>query len=181
VKNLNLSHFKIVVVENNGARNTFLDELASHPNSTLNILYTENNRLVAEDKGNRELRDVHDCIHHHAVADDDFVVKMTGRYVLLDDSEFMKTIKHIDAGIADHDCVIKFGSYMNPVDHAVDDCITGLIGMRCRFMKQIQLSERREPVEWNYAKTARTIPEKVRMVDTLGIRICPGSNEYFDV
>jgi hypothetical protein len=70
---------------------------------------------------------------------------------------------------------------MNPVDHAVDDCITGLIGMRCRFMKQIQLSERREPVEWNYAKTARTIPEKVRMVDTLGIRICPGSNEYFDV
>jgi hypothetical protein len=39
----------------------------------------------------------------------------------------------------------------------------------------------RGEVEWNYAKTARTIPEKVRMVDTLGIRICPGSNEYFDV
>jgi hypothetical protein len=52
VKNLNLSHFKIVVVET--AQNTFLDD--SPPNSTLNILYTENNRLVAEDKGNRELR-----------------------------------------------------------------------------------------------------------------------------
>jgi hypothetical protein len=73
VKNLNLSHFKIVVVETT-AQNTFRRTRLHY--STLNILYTENNRLVAEDKGNRELGRVHDCIHHHAVADDDFVVKM---------------------------------------------------------------------------------------------------------
>jgi hypothetical protein len=70
VKNLNLSHFKEVVKTT--AQETHFDELAP-PNSTLNILYTENNRLVAEDKAPRT--GTHDCIHHHAVADDDFVVK----------------------------------------------------------------------------------------------------------
>jgi hypothetical protein len=31
-------------------RKKHISRIASHPNSTLNILYTENNRLVAEDK-----------------------------------------------------------------------------------------------------------------------------------
>jgi hypothetical protein len=76
--------------------------------------------------------------------------------------------------------MIKFGSYMNPVDHAVDTASpTHRNAVPIHETNTVERTER--TVEWNYAKTARTIPEKVRMVDTLGIRICPGSNEYFDV
>jgi hypothetical protein len=96
-----------MVVVKQRRRNTFLDELAS----TIHTQHTLHRKQPTRRRRQGQPRTA-GCttIHHHAVADD-FVVD--GRYVLLDDSEFMKTIKHIDAGIADHDCVIKFGSYMN--------------------------------------------------------------------
>jgi hypothetical protein len=111
--------------------------------------------------------------------DSDFIVKLTGRYVLEHDSEFMREIQNLHN--TQYDCIVKYGPYFAPVDYKTPNCITGLIGMRCKYMKQIEFPGE-EPVELNWGKATYLIPdEKIRMVQNLGIQICPGCDTYFFV
>lgn len=172
VKELNIENYKIVVVENNGYRVTFLDSLHDE------IFYTRNNSLKTRNIGYKELLDIIDCIYKYKMNDDDFIVKMTGRYILNNDSEFMKIIKNIH--ITNYDCVIKYGSFMDPSVFKKDDCITGLIGMKCFYIKKIEKPNGGESIEWKWAKVTKLIDDKkIYIVDKLGINICPGSNKYF--
>jgi len=174
IKYLNIENYKIIIVENNGARNTFLNELDCE------VYYTENNFLGTYNKGFKELQDVLDCIDKYGINDTDFIVKMTGRYILNDDSEFMNTVKNIDN--TKYDCIIKYGSVYNPVAYKMDDCITGLICMSCCYVKQIEKPNDNECVEWKWGKVTKLIAdEKIHLVDNLGINVCPGSNDYFMV
>jgi len=171
IKNLNFENYKIIVVENNGKKDTFLNRLDCE------VYYTENNFIQTTNKGLKELQDILDCIDKYNIKDTDFIVKMTGRYILDDDSEFMNVIKH-----KNFDCVIKYGSYFKPVNYKMDDCITGLIGMICLFVKQIEKPNENECVEWKWGKVTKLIDdEKIYLVNKLGINICPGSNTYFKV
>ncbi len=71
---------------------------------------------------------------------------------------------------------------MKPVNYKMDDCITGLIGMKCYYVKQIKKPQEYECVEWNWAKVTKLIDDKkICMVNKLDISICPGSNDYFMV
>jgi hypothetical protein len=160
---------EIIIVENNGKRSTFLDTLGCK------VFYTNNNFLETPNRGHKELQDILDTITEFKINDDDFIVKMTGRYILHDNSEFINIVKK-DI----YDCVIKYGPYFKPVNHKVDDCITGLIGMRCSYIKQIELPGDTVAIEWNWAKATNLI-EKIYMVDKLGIDICPGGDHYFSV
>ena len=64
----------------------------------------------------------------------------------------------------------------------MDDCITGLIGMSCFYVKQIKKPNENECVEWNWGKVTKLIEDnKIYIVNVLGIHICPGSNKYFMV
>jgi len=164
--------YKIIIVENNGVRPTFLDDFG------IDVLYTENNFLRTTNKGVKELRDVHECIEKYNIPDDAFVVKMTGRYILELDSPFITQIKKP----VQVDCIVRFGSYISPKDTQCEDCITGLIGMRCRYVKEIDYPGGTECVEWKWAKKTYDIPiTSVRAIGRLGISICPGSNIYFSV
>ena len=162
---------RIILVENNGPRPTFLDGMGCQ------VFYTTNNTIPTANKGIKELQDVLDCIRYFQIKDTDFIVKMTGRYVMTDPAEFLQ------AGRSDrYDCVIQYGSYLAPVNYKLDDCITGLIGMRCKYVKQIERPAENECVEWKWGKVTRLIPdEAIYKVRKLGIRICPGSNTYFSV
>lgn len=168
----NFKNYKIIIVENNGLRNTYLNSLGCE------IYYTNNNSLPRINKGYRELQDILDCIQKYNINDSDFIVKMTGRYFLDDTSEFMDNVKNIDD--TKYDCIIKYGSYMSPVNYKMNDCVTGLIGMRCDYVKQISKPEENECVEWKWAKVTQMIDDnKICMVDKLGIYICPGNDKYF--
>ncbi len=167
----NIQDYKIIIVENNGKRNTFLDNLGCE------VFYTKNNFLKTN-KGVKELKDIFDCITKFEIKDTDFIVKMTGRYILNEDSKFMNIIETINH--THFDCVIRYGSYIKPVDYKMDDCITGLIGMSCFFVKKIPMND--ECIEWKWAKVTKLIDDqKICMVNKLGINICPGSNSYFEV
>jgi hypothetical protein len=64
----------------------------------------------------------------------------------------------------------------------MDDCITGLIGMRCLYVKQIEKPSEYDCIEWKWGKVTQLIDDKkIYMVNNLGINICPGSNNYFMV
>jgi hypothetical protein len=144
------------------------------------VYYTENNFLQTGNKGIKELQDILDCIDKYNINDTDFIVKMTGRYILNDNSEFMNVIKNINN--SKYDCVIKYGSYFKPVNYKMNDCITGLIGMSCYYVKLIEKPNERECVEWKWSKVTKLIDDKkIYLVNNLDINICPGSNNYFKV
>jgi len=174
IKKLSITNYKIIIVENNGLRNTFLNSLEC------DVYYTNNNVLKNVNKGYKELQDILDCIEYYNINDDDFIVKLTGRYILHDNSEFMNIIKNINN--KNYDCIIKYGSYLSPVNYKMNDCITGLIGMKCIYIKQIENPTEHECVEWKWAKSTYLINDKkIYIVNKLGIDICPGSNDYFSV
>ena len=174
IHTLGIEAYRIIIIDNNGQRPTYLDTLGC------DVLYTNNNSLPISNNGYKELQDILDCITHYNIADTDFIVKMTGRYILEDNSEFMLAIQNQPT--TQHDCIIKFGSFNRPVDYQMNDCITGLIGMRCSFVKQIVKPQPNECVEWKWGQATYLIDAaKIHKVDRLGIRICPGSNSYFSV
>jgi hypothetical protein len=174
IENLHFENYKIIIVENNGKRDTILNMLGCE------VYYTNNNFLQTNNKGIKELQDVLDCIKHYNINNSDFIVKMTGRYILDDNSEFMNIIKNIHN--TKYDCVIKYGSYFKPVNYKMDDCITGLIGMSCVYIKQIEQPKENECVEWKWGKVTNLIDnKKIYLVNKLGINICPDSNNYFKV
>jgi len=161
-----LSNCKVIVVENNGLRPTYLDSMG------VDVYYTDNNSLGLE-KGTTELLDINACINKYNIRDDDFVVKMTGRYKLDLNSPFMNEISRLNT---DTECIIRYGSFYEP-DNNKNDCITGLIGIRCKYIKMIKSSP---IIEHAWAATSQLIePSKVIVLNPLGIYICPGSNEYF--
>jgi len=165
INDLNIDNSKIIIVENNGQRDTFLNTLGCE------VFYTSNNSIQTNNKGLKELQDVLDCIDKYDIAPTDFIVKITGRYILNEDSEFMKIVKGIHK--TSYGCVIRYGPYYKPVNHKMDDCITGLIGMYCLYVKQIEKPGEKEAVEWKWAKVTRLINDKhTYIVKNLGINIC---------
>lgn len=172
IQNHNIENYEIIVVENNGFRKTCLDDL------NCKVYYTNNNSMLTNNKGYKELQDILDCIEKYNISDADFIVKMTGRYILENNSEFMSIVK--DVNQKNYDCIIKYGSFLSPVDYKTKDCITGLIGMRCYYIKQINRLKEVPCIEWEWAKVTYLMDDnKIYKVNKLGINICPGCNNYF--
>lgn len=166
---------KIIIVENNGLRETFLDEFVE-----CDIFYTNNNLIDVQNKGTKELLDVFECISKYEIADDDFIVKLTGRYLINDDCIFINALKNMTETT---ECIIKYGSFLNGLDYQTEDCLTGLIGMTCKYVKQIEKPVGFSSVEWNWAKVTYLINENnIYKVNKLGINICPiyyNNTNYF--
>ncbi len=165
---------KIIIVEGNGKRKTELDEFG------LDVFYTNNNRLKTGNKGMKEHLDILDCMTYYNITDSDFVVKMTGRYFVHYNSSFIKIVAEPNF---QQDAVIKFGSFLKPVDYQMEDCITGLIGMRARYIRSIRVPQETEAIEWCWARASYMIRSAYLTViqGPLGLDICPASNTYFSV
>jgi hypothetical protein len=160
---------KVIIVENNGKRETYLDRVG------FDVLYTNNNALSVE-KGVKELRDILECIKEYKINPDDFIVKMTGRYRLAEHSDFFDSVSRLTPEV---DCIIKYANISKRSEPVLDknDCITGLIGMRAKHIERIDDSL--TPIEWAWAKESSVIPEEKRIIlDTLGIHISVGPNNY---
>jgi len=162
--------YKIIILENNGQRPTFLDEFG------IDVFYTNNNLLQTPNIGNKELADLHECIRQYQIQEDDFIIKLSGRYIIQEQSEFMDAlIKHRDTKAA----IVQYGSFNAIQYERIRDCVTGLIGMQCRYMKQIQFAQPFGCIEWNWADVVLSIPETdVHRLRSLGLAICPGPDEY---
>jgi hypothetical protein len=132
IQKYNIQDTKIIFVENNGKRETYLDELGC------DVFYTNNNSLPVKNKGYKEIRDVLDCIAAYNIQDTDFVVKLTGRYIVERDSPFMAALQA----------------------EPQRDCISGLIGMKCAYVKRIELPIKYECAEWKWAGVTYLIDEE---------------------
>lgn len=213
---------QIVIVENNGGKQKYLEDYKNDVDCT--TFYTNNNRNIETGNiGIKELIDVLNCINRYNIGDDDFIVKMNGRYLLNDDSEFITALKNtivkttntntveeivnitetvtetvlepateqqtfteyqletppVTTSSETH-CIIKYGSYETPVNYKTGECISALIGMRGKFVKQINIPRMDERAENVWAAASRSIDDQnIVMLEKLGINVCPGGNDYF--
>jgi hypothetical protein len=175
--------YKIVIVENQsirvrqfsfGIHQTFLNSFK------VPVLYTRTNEIVTRNYGMKELLDIKHCIDHFGIQDDDFIVKITGRYILKEDSEFVREVRNLSQ--TNYDAIIRYGSYIeDPPEGKSDNCVTGLIGLRCRYVKKIEIPDEDTYVEWKWAKVINSLEEsKVRILRWLGIFIRPEvQKKYF--
>jgi hypothetical protein len=89
----------------------------------------------------------------------------------MDPSPFIDRILYLSDNI---DCILRYGSFMTPSDTKVKDCITGLIGMRCKYVKLIEEPDGNNPVEWNWASVTYQIPEeRLIAMKSLGLYMRP--------
>lgn len=172
-------NFIPLIVENNSKQNkTFLDDFG------IPVLYTRNNdpekcRINRTFIGDIENKDVQECIKKFGISDDDFIVKFTGRYIVEPHSEFMATLfDMMDTDPYKYDTIVKYGNYDSPQNHRMNEVVTGLIGMRTKYVKQITFNNR--SIEHDWAEISMKIPdEKVYIPDALGVQMCPGKVDGF--
>jgi len=166
---------EIVLVDGNGDRPTVLNTLA-----VSRVVYTNNNAMPTANRGKKELADVLAVLDAVGAQPDDFVVKLTARYIVAVDSPFLEEVKKARDGA--YDVVARFGSYMHPLGDGdtSGDVITGLIGATAAVVRAIREPAETQCVEWLWASAALTVPrDRIRALGQLGAAICPQSDTYF--
>lgn len=157
---------KIYIVENNGQRATFLDGLGADA-----VIYTDTNKSSEPNKGNKELLDIKEVIRQQNIGPEDFVVKVTGRYSVQKGSAFMKALAERAPAT---DAIARFGSFASETAPAskVPDVITGLVGVKAKYIAQIESAYGNSPIEWNWGKVLMSIPnERVVALQRLGAEL----------
>lgn len=154
-------NIKLVVVENNGLRKTFLDDLKC------DICYTNNNFINFKNKGGNELLDIKEVINLYNIKDDDIIVKLTGRYKLLN-LNFINLVKNND----DYDAFVKFFNVCTK-KYMFDDCVLGLFAIKCKYLKEFKYKFRKSP-ECEFANYIRKNIDKNKLmeVEQLNLECC---------
>lgn len=174
--------YKIVYVEGNGRRKTCLEN-----DWGVEVLYTNNSRVkTGGNYGTNELLDVTDAISYFDMKDTDFLVKMTGRYYLDQNSPFLFTLNEMD--LQETRAIVKFGSFLEPSNQPMKDCITGLIMLPVssipviwQYWNQLPVSNKKDPIEWQWAAAALALPpdQVLALQGTMGIYISPMQDDNF--
>jgi len=156
----NDSSVKLILVENNGLRQTYLDDLKC------DIVYTNNNNYTFSHKGANELLDIQHIIYLYNIKDDDIIIKLTGRYKMLDLS-FLEIVKE---NYKEYDAFIKFFN-VSTRKYMYDDCVLGLFAVKCRYIKDFKYDYINVP-EHEFAKYVRENIDKIMEIYHLNMECC---------
>lgn len=118
-----------VIVENNGQKGTFLEDIIWRGN-TVPVVYTSNNVGNWRNKGVNELLDIQDVIHRMGIKGSDIIIKLTGRYRLLS-AQFLDHVKKTEAKF---DLWMKFYN-VSTMEYDQNDCILGLYAVRAQSIE----------------------------------------------
>jgi hypothetical protein len=156
---------KPIIVENNGFRQTYLDELKC------DICYTDNNKNDFPHKGENELLDIKEVINQYKIKDDDIIVKLTGRYKLLN-LDFINLVKKNN----DYDAFVKFFNVATQL-YMFNDCVLGLFAIKCKYLKEFKYNFLKSP-ECEFADYIRKNINKNKLIDIeqLNLECCFADN-----
>ena len=149
---INDLNIKPIVVENNGLRQTFLDDLKC------DICYTNNNFIDYYHKGENELLDIKEVINRYNIKDDDTIIKLTGRYKLLN-LNFINLVKTSNKS----DAFVKFFNVCTK-KYAFDDCVLGLFAIKCKYLKEFKYNFLKSP-ECEFADYIRKNIDKNKLIE----------------
>jgi hypothetical protein len=163
----NLPHeIKPIIVENNGKRETYLDNFYHHHRQHVKVFYTDNNRQQFKSKGANELLDIKEVIEKYGIEDEDIIIKLTGRYRALSSKFFREVLENetkYDAFIKFFGtCSLKFEQY---------DCILGCYAMRASYIKLLNeySIDNYKSAEIAFSRYARFCGARLKEVDQLDI------------
>ena len=142
---------KAIIVENNGFRETYLDNLKCE------ICYTDNNKINYNHKGQNELLDIKEVINQYKIKDDDIIIKLTGRYKILN-SNFINLVKSND-----YDSFVKFFNVCT-LKYCFDDCVLGLFAIKCKYLKEFKYDFVKSP-ECEFADYVRKYINKNKVME----------------
>jgi len=146
-------NIKPIIVENNGLRQTFLDDLKC------DVCYTHNNIINYNHKGENELLDIKEVINQYNIKDDDIIIKLTGRYKLLN-LNFINLVKN---NINNYDAFVKFFNVCE-LQYKFDDCVLGLFAIKCKYLKEFKYSFLRSP-ECEFADYVKKNINKNKLIE----------------
>jgi len=156
----NDSSIKPIIVENNGLRKTYLDDLKC------SVVYTDNNKLKCTHKGENELLDIKEVIQQYNIQDDDIIIKLTGRYKILN-LNFINLVKN---NMNLYDAFIKFYNVCTK-QFMSNDCVLGLFAIRCKYLKNFNYQFKKSP-ECEFADHARKNIDKLMEIKNLDLECC---------
>ena len=163
------SDFQVIIVENNGPRVTWLNELYHH-DQPVRVIYTNNNRIRYKSKGTNELLDIQMALLTAAIPIDTMVIKLTGRYHPINTSFF-------DAVLASQeesqpaDALVKFYHVRRGTPERYD-CVLGMVALRCHYwMLWMPYTIDTYPsAEVAFARYVRFCGAKIKEMEHLGLR-----------
>lgn len=153
----NDSSIKPIIVENNNNK-SYLDDL------NCDICYTNNNVHECYHKGVNELLDIKEVINRYNIQDNDTIIKLTGRYKLLDLS-FINLIKENN-----YDAYIKFFNVCEK-SFVFNDCVLGLFAIKCKYLKNFNYTCIKSP-ECEFADYVRKNVNNLMEVKHLNLECC---------
>ena len=158
-------NIKPIIVENNGVRQTFLDDLKC------DVCYTNNNIIDYTHKGENELLDIKEVINQYNMKDDDIIIKLTGRYKLLN-LDFINLVKTT----INYDAFVKFFNVCT-LNYMFDDCVLGLFAIKCKYLKEFKYSFLKSP-ECEFADYIRKNINKTKLIEVkqLDLECCFADN-----
>jgi hypothetical protein len=154
-----------IIVENNGKRETYLDQFR-HFNQSVPVIYTDNNQYSFKNKGVNELLDIKDVIEKMGIKDDDMIIKLTGRYRLTSPLFFNEIMEKEKK----YDTFIKFyGSHSFKFE--LYDCILGLYAIKALYLKLLShhFMNLYESPEISFAKYIRTTLFRIYEIQQLDL------------
>ena len=155
-------NIKPIIVENNGLRQTYLDEL------NCDICYTNNNKFNFVHKGGNELLDIKEVINRYNIQDNDVIIKLTGRYKLLN-LDFINLVK---SNYNNYDAFVKFFNVCT-LQYMIDDCVLGLFAIKCKYIREFNYNYIKSP-ECEFAEYVRKNikDNNVMEVENLNLECC---------
>jgi hypothetical protein len=141
-------------------RETYLDGLSC------DVVYTNNNRFNFRHKGVNELLDIKEVINKYNIQDDDIVIKLTGRYKVLD-ATFIELVKN---NIDIYDAFVKFFNVCTR-RFMFDDCVLGLFAIKCKYLKNFEYKCAKSP-ECEFADHVRQNVNKIMEITDLKLDCC---------
>ena len=154
---------KPIIVENSGLSESYLDEL------NCDVVYTNNNSVdTKEKKGMNEMLDIQYVIEKYNIQDDDFVIKLTGRYRMRDNTFLEKVINSIN----EYDIFMRFYNVCTRKKTKFD-CVLGYFAVKSKYLKGFKYKGKRS-AEIEFAGHIRNNinEEKICDVDDLRIECC---------
>lgn len=141
----------------------------------IRLFHTKNNFHPTTNKGWKELKDIQDCIHFFNIPDDDFIIKLTGRYLVLHDSPFLNAL--VSKWNPNTECIIRYGDEHDKDIKKINigddiDCQSGLIGFKCHHFKSLPLPLEYQCLEWILAeKSIHISSDKLIVIPDIGVNI----------
>jgi hypothetical protein len=157
-----------LIVENNGKRETFLDNF-THCGKPVHVIYTNNNQVRSKSKGVNEFLDVKEVIEQLGIKFDDIIIKLTGRYRVLSPRFFEEIIENQ----LSYDAFIKFFGTCS-LKYEKYDCILGMYAIRAMFLKLFNpiTIDNYDSAEIGFARYARFCGAKVKELENIDLECC---------